>query len=73
MKDKDRVNVIKFYKKRVWMPGMPESDTLTEEQLKDLNNTLWFARWMLAGAYDEAIIAIKDTINKLKHEKNQEK
>lgn len=64
MKPIDKKNVIEFYEKQVWLPSMPKSDTLTDSDLKDLKDTLWFARWMLATKYDECVNTIKDVIKR---------
>ena len=60
MEDGERKRVIEFYETQVWVPGLRE--TLTEEELNHLSDTLMFARWMLASQYDECVNAIRTAI-----------
>jgi hypothetical protein len=65
MKPEDKENVIEFYKTVVWLPSMPKVETLTDKELENLKNTLWFARWMLATSSNKCVNSIKDTIKRL--------
>tara|TARA_R100001244_G_C5157640_1_gene130586 strand:+ start:324 stop:533 length:210 start_codon:yes stop_codon:yes gene_type:complete len=65
MKKEDRKDVIAFYETQVWLPSMPKSNTLTDEDLERLKNTLWFASWMLSVNYDKCVDAISSTMRKI--------
>ena len=62
MTQKDKKYIIEFYEKQVKVPGMPKSETLTDKNLKDLKDTLWFARWVLTTKYNECVNSIKNII-----------
>lgn len=59
---KNHKNIIEFYKKQVYLKGMLESDELTDVQLIELGETLWFSTWMLSMKYQECIKAIKNIL-----------
>jgi len=72
MKQQDRYKIIEFYEKVVWLPGMPKSDTITDKELESLKDTLWFARWMLATAYNDCVNSIKNTLKRFLNKQSEE-
>ena len=65
MKLKDREKVIEFYNDVVWLSGMPKSEILTDKDLNNLKDTMWFAKWMLVTSYNDCVNSIKNTIKRL--------
>lgn len=65
MKKEDRKDVIEFYETQVWLPSMPKSNKLTDEDLERLKNTYWFASWNLSVNYYKFVYEIRDTIRKI--------
>ncbi|MFT5450575.1 MAG: hypothetical protein ACI9N9_000052 [Enterobacterales bacterium] len=64
MNDQEKNRVIEFYEDVVKTDDtMPTSD-LTDEDLKVLRSTFWFARWELANHYDDCVKSIKAVISK---------
>lgn len=62
MNEEDKKNVIEFYNNHVWLPSMQKSDTLTEEQIKHLKNTLSFDTWMFSNKLNIFVNSIRDVI-----------
>tara|TARA_R110000796_G_scaffold241611_1_gene363362 strand:- start:281 stop:496 length:216 start_codon:yes stop_codon:yes gene_type:complete len=57
-------NVIEFYNKEVWILGMRKSKDLTNQDLMEMKNSLWFSKWMLCNKYNECVNSIKNIIQR---------
>ena len=58
--------VIEFYEKEIWEEGYIPPDELTHEDIVKLSKTLYFASWMLATHYKEAVNTMKSTLKKMR-------
>jgi hypothetical protein len=61
-----KADILEFYEKVMWLPGMPKKESLTDNELNQIKDTMMFAKWMLRNKFSKCVQAIKDKLNKHK-------
>lgn len=61
-----KADILEFYEKSMWLPGMPKKESLTDNELNQIADTTMFAKWMLRNNFTKCAKAIKDRIKILK-------
>ena len=60
-----RNDIIDFYNEVLWGLGMPKVESLTDDELKPLSETLSFSTWRLRNRYDHCVNSLKIVIKRL--------